>query len=426
MTHLPDDPDPTVARSEARGRLDFVLSLALVGLVAGLLVTPLVAGLLGQRGGGEALQNRMLATAPEFSPATVWSRDFGKAFSAWLWDHLPLRDHLLRLDHQIDDRVFGGSPTRDAFYGPGGFSWRRERVLGGRFAGDVPPEALAAILDQVEAAFPVPGRSLHILFSPTKASIYPEHLPKAYLEEHQRLAGPGEKMLRARAASDRHLIDLWSPCLEEKERLLRLDPPLPEDRRHLWRRNDDHWSYEGGWLQGRALVQHIDPGLWDARRAPRLTDDVVMLESELSKLYLKLGITEPYRFLTPGEGGALRVERPHPGVTIMSPAATAPTGGKVLLVVRDSFFSEAGPAPTVALNGSFETVAPFFARSIFVHWNALRERDALGPLLRQERVDDVAIQVVQSNTFFFIERVDDLMWLAGQLQARHDDDGSDR
>jgi|GEM_PF-1129679 len=406
-----------------RGHREAIWSMVLLALAFAFLSAPFVAGLLGERGGGTALQNRALNERPALTWSATWTARFGLAYTDWLWDHLPLRDRLLVLDHLIDDRVFGGSPSRDAFYGPGGFSWRRERILGGLAAGGTPPVELAAALDRVEAAFAAFGIPLHIVFTPTKASIYPEHLPEPYRVAHDEIAGPTERMLRARAHGDPRIVDLWTPCEAEKERLLRQDPRLPEDRRHLWRRNDDHWSYEGGWLQGKAIVQHIDPAIWDEAKAPHLTGKYTMMDAELSRLYLKIGIQEPYQFVVESPLTAVTLRHTHvrdssyPGWLTTSAQTRGHTpAARTILVVRDSFLTDAGSKPTGARTGTLETIAPFFRRTVFMHWHALRGgSDQVAEYVRG--VDDVVIQVTQANSSYWTERTNDLVALAGHVGA---------
>jgi len=427
--------DVAQAAAQPRDSRELVWSLMLLAVFAAFITAPFFAGVMGVKGAGTALQNRALAQKPTFTAAGLWSRTYGKAYSDWVWDHIPLRDRLLTLDHAMDVHVLGDSPSKDAFYGLGGFTWRRERILQDIRAGGSPPAELKAALDRVEAAFDAVNVPVHIVFSPTKASIYPEFLPEPYRVAHDKLAGPIERMLRERAQTDRHIVDLWTPCLTEKERLLQTTPQTLLDRAYLWRRNDDHWSYEGGWLQGKEIVRHIDERLWDDTKAPKLTGEYVMLESEISKLYLKLDVQDPYQHIK--QSPLVDVRTRHlrvPGASninfVMRSKTTAhhTPADKTILVVRDSFLSDAAARPSVTRSGSMEVIAPFFTKTMFFHWDTLAHgRAALADHVKG--VDEVVIQVTQASNYYFLRRTRDLTDLARHVAAGRDapddDDASD-
>ena len=405
-------------------------SAVLLLFFAAFISAPAIAWAWGVKGEGTALQNRNLAKRPQLTVAKVWDASFGKELSDWVWDTIPLRADALKMDHRIDFYVFRDSPSREAFLGKDGFSWRRERVLGGIRAGATPPKEIHKALDRIEAAFADAGVPLHIVISPTKTSIYPEYLPDAYRAAYEELARPTERALRERAKRDPAIVDLWSPIHAEKQRLASANFARP-DLALLWRRNDDHWNLEGGRIQAKEIVRHVDPGLWQEEKAPVLSGKFEMIESEISRLYFKLDIREPYQGMK--QSPLVNVEMRHTNVTgsnnviVISESAVTPTHSpkkETVLVVRDSFLSDYNGRPSAGRNGGMEALAPFFEKVVFLHWDTISHgKKALPPRIRG--IDRVVIQVTQGSNYYLTRRTRDLEDLARMVkkgQGQVDDD----
>lgn len=341
-----------------------IASIIQLLLFVAFLFTPAVAWLAGVEGGGSALENKALAPVPRPTLSTVADASFGKAFSDWVWDSVPLRDVLLHLDHAVDLRVFGDSPVPTVLFGEQGFAFARERVVGHKAGGTVKPTALVAAIDRIERAFAAAGMRLVIIVSPNKASIHEEMLPPEYRAAHQRQTGAMLAALRERASRGT-LVDLHGPLLAEKARLAS-DPTIVDERlRSVFRRLDQHWNLEAGRIQARAIVNAIDPSAWSDALAPAIVGPYLEVESELSEIYLKTGETEPYARLEP------RVALKHQiAAQVHRYSNEAPTAKPLkIAVVRDSFLSSADGAPRSARDGGFETIASFFAATAFVHWD---------------------------------------------------------
>lgn len=404
-------------------------------LFAALICAPAVAWALGVKGGGTALQNRNLAKRPPLTFAKVWDGSFGKEFPDFVWDTIPLRDKALKMDHKIDFYVFRDSPSRDAFFGLDGFTWRRERVLAGIRAGGGEVADVKKAIDKIEKAFADAHVDLRIVLSPTKASIYREYIPDGYRQEYEKIADPVERFYRERAAHDPVIVDVWTPLLEEKARLL----ALPEselarpEMRFLWRKNDDHWNIEAGRIQAREIVRSIDPTLWDETKAPIFTGEFEMQEAELSRLYFKLDIQEPYQAFKLSPLTKVTMTRrslkgsTNPLVTATSAVTSTHTPrDETVLVIRDSMLSESSGRPSCTRDGAYQTIAPFFSKTIFSHWETLQTAHALlKPRLRG--VDHVVLQVTQGSNYYLVKRANELVRLAQMIKdgQGQEDDGTD-
>lgn len=408
-------------------------SALLFFLFIGFITAPAFAVLAGVQGAGTALQNRNLAKKPQLTLAAVWDRSYGKEFSDWIWDTIPLRDKALKMDHTIDYYWFHDSPTLEAFFGKEGFAWRRERVLAGMRAGQTPPADLSKALDRIERAFKEAGVPVYVVVSPTKASIYPEYLPDAYREVFEKTARPTEDFLRKRAESDSSVIDLWAPMLAEKQRLLQAENLARPEFRYLWRRNDDHWNVEAGRIQAREIVKAVEPGLWDEAKAPIIDGQFEMRESELSVLYFKLGIEEPYQSQKPSPLTSISIahkrvkDSTNPiAIATSSVTPTHTPSDKTVLVIRDSFLAEHSGAPSITRDAGVQTIAPFFKRTLFMHWETMQKgKERIAPRMRG--IDAVVVQVTQGSNYYLTKRASELVALAKMIAAGkgQTDDGTD-
>jgi hypothetical protein len=373
-------------------------SITLIGLFALVLGLPTAAALVGVKGGGAALQNRTLKARPPLTVPAIMTGTWGKDMTDWVWDVLPLRDQLLRLDHRIDAGVFRDSPVPDKVaFGARGFAFRIERVAG-RKAGAVDVKRLTGTVKHLDDEATRQGRRLIIAVSPTKASLYPEYLPASYRRAYAQSSAPSEV---AMLSMQPPVLDLWTPLRAEKKRLIGLKKPLHRRLRYLYRPTDDHWSFETGQLQAKLIVTAIDPAAWNDDRIV-MTPPYVMAESELSTIYLKTGMEEPYTSaavnpdvtldstLTPIAGTHAVTRYENTTVGALAPAH------KRVLVVRDSFLSGLPVTPGYAHDGGIEAIAASFDHTSFVHWDAVAAKDdKLLPFFADAEV--IVIQVTQGN-----------------------------
>lgn len=399
------------------------LALFVLALFATLVGAPAVAWVAGVKASGTALENRTLHERPALTLEALGSGAWGQGISDWVWDTIPLRDALLVMDHRIDHAVFGDSPVPSTvILGRDGFAYTRQRVLG-ESAGGVSPVRLLAALNDIEGAFARAGVRLLFVVSPNKATIHPEHLPARYQEANRRTVQPTVDALRVRARTDRQVLDLWS-VLEEEQRRLQTATDLPDERlRTVFRPTDDHWSVEAGRLQARAIVEALAPGAWDERYAPRLAGGYRLAESELSRIYLKLGLQEPYTLVEPSPLVDVKLRRVsaarHHSVQVFEsrPVGDFTPAPLQVRVLRDSFLSGAPTRPAPALDAGMETLAPFFAETRFIHWNTLAEHTAAAAA-QLEGADVVVVQVTQGNLKNVLGHKQKLMTAAEKLRRK--------
>ena len=392
------------------------ISILLIALMCGFICTPGIAWIAGVAGGGSALENRTLRDPPAATAASLWDGSFGRGVSDWVWDRIPLRDTFLRLDHRIDAELFGDSPVFAVVAGREDFLFVREKIIQG-----VSPARSLRAVTAIEEAFRAAGVPFVLVISPTKADLYPELLPEDYQAIFRGTVQPLSDALEAHANKGRGLLNLWGPLRAEKARL-RTATDVPSPRlRWLFRPHDLHWNLETGRVQAREIVRAIEPSLWDERYAPLLGTEIVYAESEIKRIYLKIGPDEPYRSFLPNPLVTLTRKR----------ARLKPTGAVLryhavgtgefqpdprrLVVIRDSFLSSGDPTPVAAQDGGIQTLASFFADSAFIHLDSAIGNPS-GVASELQGADVVVLQVVQANLGNLVVHHKKLVAVAGKLR----------
>jgi len=382
----------------------------LTALFAVWVLSPALAGLAGVEGPDAKLQNRSLAELPVPTLHNLGNARFGIRFEKWLEDHLPLRTQWLELDHLVDYHVFSDSPVPDtAVLGTDGFVWARERIIGPRCKVAPSAAALIEVFERFDRVAQDEGLDLLIVVSPNKATMYPEHIPDGYAEWYaDEVLGEVAELEAYAARPSSPLLNIWPVLRAERARLEAhiADPRL----RTLFRRTDRHWNVETGQLQGKAIIDALDGVDWNQQLAPVVGDTYIEAESELSSVYLKLGLPEPYTTLTLPDTVRLGTRRrslpdgPTSLHTHRQGATPAPAPLSVV-VVRDSFLNYSYSEPKAAQGGGVYAIASQVERSVFVHRLSVAKADP-GVMEFVEHVDAIVLQGVQGNSEQFVRHAD--------------------
>jgi alginate O-acetyltransferase complex protein AlgJ len=154
-----------------------------------------------------------------------WRGELQAQAENWFDEHIGFRGHAVRTDNQIGLSVFGEA-----------FSRASDSVVMGRRVvvyGDVYVTAYDGISDFSDQRLRKRVRSLRrlqdglarrgiafvLLISPSKASIYPEYLPRGFVHpDGQRPKGTYERMLPMLRSAGIHVVDSRALLLEEKGR----------------------------------------------------------------------------------------------------------------------------------------------------------------------------------------------------------------
>ena len=219
---------------------------------------PAAAGALGLR--AQPLENRPLADAPSLS--TGW-KVFDES-SAWVQDHLPVRNAAVEAQRSVARELFAdpatvGSNLVDGVAyplvvqgrGEGNDQWL---YFGRDFQNACHPSAgveqTVARLQRLAQVLRAAGKEVAVVVAPDKSSIVTDQLPERYLG--RRCAAERKAQFwAAYAGRDPDLLDL-RPALRAVDR--------GPERAYL--RSDSHWTPRGALASARTVVDHLSPGTW--------------------------------------------------------------------------------------------------------------------------------------------------------------------
>lgn len=318
-------------------------SKIIVGWFLALLVLPTAVWFVGKR--AEPIENKPLAMRPSPSLSGLRDGSFFKDLDTFLQEHLPVRSDLVAGKAAVDSRVIGESPNPQVTMGADGWLYFTEdlkRDCSVTSPADVIVAQMGRFVDAVDAT----GRKAVAYIGPDKSSMVPQHLPDAVRdtctrqlssEIRGRLAGPvPDGVIDAFTTLDR------------------------DDVESLYWRRDSHWNPQGAVLVSAAVVDAVQPGLWD-EAAVHVGADT----SHVTDLTQLMGLPE--------EESSPSVEVRRPGVTTTELPTSDPT------VTRHFVSTTTGgalvPGKTVILHDSFgniqvDQLAPYFEDVTFVWMRA--------------------------------------------------------
>ncbi len=313
-----------------------------------ILVAPSLSFLAGMR--TENRENRPLASFPALSLASLGQVDTYAAIDRFGADRFPFRAAAASLD-ATGRYLLRTSANPDVMIGSDGWLFSRDSLQANCA---VSPETMAAEVDRVAGRLMEANIALHIVIVPDKQAIYPEMRPGG-VRPCADAARPAMQM--AFAARSETTLDLWEH--------LRAAARTKEDL--LFWPKDTHWSPAGGLIGVRALVNHIDPAVWDESAVHR--GGTTTRIGDLSNL---MGMPTEER------SAAVRIERANEvAQTLLPTPVVAPPGRELRL------FRSTGPATTIegstliihdsGFGVHANLIAPWFESSTWLHVNVLLE-----------------------------------------------------
>jgi hypothetical protein len=193
----------------------FLLLIALPGLQTGCRFVP------EERLSGVVVQ----LPEPSLTLGAWWRGELQSQAEVWFDEHIGFRGHAVRTNNQIGLTVFREASSR----GSDAVVLGRRRVVYGdvyvtAFDGtsDFSDQRLrkrVRVLRRLQDGLARRGIAFVLLISPSKASIYPEYLPRGFVHpDGQRPKGTYERMLPMLRSAGIHVVDSRALLLEEKGR----------------------------------------------------------------------------------------------------------------------------------------------------------------------------------------------------------------
>ncbi len=366
------------------GRIETGIVAVILGLMA-------LAGLVSLL---TAPDTRDINRAPAPFPgvqANLLAESSRDAWRDYLGDKLVLRRALRALNAAIEDDLFGDPPSARVIEGEDGWLFLDDALSNLiPLAGTRDPQPVAAAVRDVHAVLAAAGFEARIAFAPHKPSIETDRLPEG---------------VRHRAVIAARQRDAVRAALSGWPGFLDLMPILQAARagagRPVYLPRDSHWNDFGAIAAARALVESLEPGLWnDAAVSARPVD--LAYAPDLPRLQGR-----PEEGLRP----VIAVERP--GVTVSGPGDP---GGAVQVWRSESAGPPLGPVLVVIAVIYGEAVvpklAPWFSEVRYVRLSAF---DAQAHASVFDGAGAVYVQIVERH--MFEDPPHGARGLAGRLQA---------
>lgn len=235
--------------------------LAVVTVFVAAISIPALLSIVGARSDNlESLENRAASDLPGFSVGSLVDDEYFGALASYLTDRLPLREKAIRLDAEIDKRVTVTEPfSSDRPRGSDGWLYHPDTLIDVCVGPTVRSflargDALDALAREADIPY------LYVV-APDKVSVYPEHLPVEGIAGLLGLSGgetPECNRVWDEALSDASADHDWLVPLADDVRADLGDPDEP-----LFYQGDTHWTDAGALNMVEALVERLEPGMWD-------------------------------------------------------------------------------------------------------------------------------------------------------------------
>ena len=213
----------------------------------------IVWGLFSEQLEIESSEKRTLASLPDFAIETI--EEYPKSFEAYYNDHLPFRNHLIRLYNSLQVHLFRTSSHENVILGEDGWLFYASRTDGTTmecYDGSMlfSDEELKRIEDSLvgmQERLAEQGIEFVLFIAPNKERMYSEYLP-AYLGEQAEECMLNQVLDHLKAHTSIRVVYPYEELIAYKQ-------AHPEQ--NLYYKTDTHWNDLGGYIGARALLSEI-------------------------------------------------------------------------------------------------------------------------------------------------------------------------
>ncbi len=204
----------------------------------------------------EEVENREPSPLPKVEGvADLLEPEAWAGLSTWLQERVPFRGEVISAKSWVDMELLGNRRIGGVDRGDGGWLFLRQSygehwTRPGAQAGDA-VRALDDFLDRQSGS----ESRFRILLTPDKHTIYPEHLTSDGKRDVEKTRA-GRNLLEGWFAQsdDARIIDLHGAMRARKA----------VDDQELYFRDDTHQNWHGGTVMAEAIVDSLQPAIWDA------------------------------------------------------------------------------------------------------------------------------------------------------------------
>ena len=202
--------------------------------------------------GGEISENekRMLAEIPSTDNlgARIFNREFMQDTENWLNDHIGKRNGCRAVYAIIMYHGLNISTSSDVALGRDGYCFftQRDNLEIGKGTYHFPDEDIGKIKEQYRKAknyYDGKGIRFYLLLTPSKVSVYPEHLP---FESNEQAVQPSE-LIEEAISDPEHVVNLKEKLISEK------------DKGKLFFLTDSHWNHRGTYAAYSEILRVLRP-----------------------------------------------------------------------------------------------------------------------------------------------------------------------
>lgn len=235
--------------SKTRNKLILIIAFACMIL----LPFPLQV-LFGNGTDTELRENRLLAEKPVFSLSAIDA--YPQAYEAYLNDHLPFRNPMIRAYNRVEYGLLRSSMTYRVIFGKDGWLFYRDRYDGNPIANykgidRLTEDQLVRMRDNlvgVRDRLAARDIAFVVFIVPNKERVYAKYMPDLYGDP-----APEYAILQIvdylRAHSDLRVVYANDALKEAAEAL--------GDTALLYRKTDTHWNELGGYVGGSVLLSEL-------------------------------------------------------------------------------------------------------------------------------------------------------------------------
>lgn len=340
-----------------------------------LLCLPAISALAGNR--TTNLEGAVPPTLPKFTPSRAFDTTYYNEVNGWLAFHDPLRDEAIGLNGRIDLNIFHESPHPEVTYGRDGWVYTvGDSILAACKPGSPTPAATRVKATQIEELAASAGIPFFLSITPDKSYVESDHFPTGRFD-WDCIKRYNEQM-RAEFEADRPdwILDNWAV----------VDSVVKREGSAFFK-TDSHLAPPARIATAKALIDTIQPGLWDDSVVSDL--GVLTRGTDLTRL-MGLPATEQVQSYT--------VKRP--GVTV-SPKVPIVGTDRATKPAQFGVYRASGapviPGKTVLVHDSqYEMTAgeltPWFESLEFVQWTTILSKGAVKALAGADRI---IVQTVQ-------------------------------
>ncbi|MDH5680499.1 MAG: hypothetical protein OEZ36_02860 [Spirochaetota bacterium] len=360
----------------------------------------------------DSIENRRLAKWPINTASDLMRLDMGKKLSAFWRDIEPIRSTYIRLHNYLVYFLLNDSPNEKVSIGKNDWLFHSYSILKWPCHKKAKPKLLIKLFNNfIESSKRVNKMPL-IVFSPSKASIYPEFLSDVDRKIHLSCAITNRDKYIDYISNTSQSINLWKIFLKEKTNLLKkLKPTSYEHQRlrYLFRPRDVHWGEFAGFIQAREITNKLTSNIWSFKNTDLFNRKFIKRNGEIAKRFLNIKLPEIYLDKKRTKINSIK------NLKLVKAGRHKVLGyitnkkrydKRTVLIIHDSF-----------MNRSKKYLSEHFKKTYYIHWNIISNNfDECKQFIKES--DIIVIQTYEDHKMFRIKGLNNIITYFTKYQEK--------